>query len=147
MVTTTAEVVRSIDTTVLGVDLGYYIIDSFALKYLLPFVIMVSATSAVFKIFSGPHLSFLYAFYGSVIFTLVWEFAKHMFALYISYFPYYNKFYGSLGAIMILLLWLFFTAVIFLFSASVARAAYLKTHGGEEVLAEGKVVERRKTPR
>lgn len=143
MVTTVAEVVRSIDTTILGIDVGYYLIDSFALKYVLPFTIMVLATSAVFRIFSGPHLSFLYAFYGSLIFTLVWEFAKHMFALYISYFPYYNKIYGSLGTIMILLLWLFFTATIFLFSASVARAAFVRKLEDEGFFEERRRGERR----
>jgi membrane protein len=144
MVTTVAGVLRSIDTTVFGVDLGYYLIDSLAIKYVLPFVIMVSATSLVFKMFSGAHLSFLYAFYGSLVFTFVWEFAKHMFALYISYFPYYNKFYGSLGTIMILLLWLFFTAAIFLFSASVARSAYRCKLEDEGIFEERRLTDRRK---
>ncbi len=126
MVTAVAKVITELDTTVLGIDLGYYLIESLTLKYIMPFVIVVVAAAVVFRIFSGPHLNFRYALYGSLLFTVIWEIAKHLFALYISYFPSYNKFYGSLGAIMVLLLWLFFTLSIFLFSASIARVAYLE---------------------
>ncbi len=125
-VTAVARIIEKIDMTVFGIDLGYYLIESLTLKYILPFVIVVAATAVVFRIFSGPHLNLRYALYGSLFFTVAWEVAKNLFALYLSYFPSYNKFYGSLGAIMILLLWLFFSTSILLFSASVARAAYLE---------------------
>jgi membrane protein len=126
MVTAAAKIITDLDTTVFGIDLGYYLIESLTLKYIMPFVIVVVAAAGVFRIFSGPHLNFRYALYGSLLFTVTWEIAKHLFALYISYFPSYNKFYGSLGAIMVLLLWLFFSLSILLFSASIARVAYLE---------------------
>ena len=126
MVTAVARIIERIDMTVFGIDLGYYLIESLTLKYIMPFVIVVVATAVVFRMFSGPHLNFRYAFFGSLFFTVVWEIAKNLFALYLSYFPSYNKFYGSLGTIMVLLLWLFFSLSILLFSASIARAAYLE---------------------
>ncbi|MFQ5441710.1 MAG: YihY/virulence factor BrkB family protein [Thermodesulfobacteriota bacterium] len=124
IVTTAINIVERVDMTVLGFDLTHYIFEGIAVKYVFPFVVVVAAVTVVYKIFSGPNLVFRYAFYGAVIFAFLWEAAKQFFALYLYYFPSYNRFYGSLGTIMVLLIWMFFSAAIFLFSASVARAAF-----------------------
>jgi len=110
---------------VIGRSAAGYIVNGLTLKYIFPFVLVVIAVTLVFKIFSGPDLNIRYAFFGSLIFSFIWELAKQGFALYLYYFPTYNRLYGSLGAIMILLLWMFFTAAIFLFSAAIARAAFI----------------------
>jgi len=104
---------------------GGYFLKAIALKYVFPFALVVTAVTVVFRIFSGPDLNIRYAFYGSLIFSFLWELAKQGFAFYLRYFPTYNMLYGSLGAIMILLLWMFFTAAILLFSAAIARAAFI----------------------
>ncbi|MBI1912532.1 MAG: YihY/virulence factor BrkB family protein [Deltaproteobacteria bacterium] len=109
---------------VFGFDLTYFIFDSFAFKYILPFLLVTLIVALGYKIISGPNMNFEYAFYGSILFTALWELAKNLFAWYVSNFPSYNKFYGSLGTIMILMIWIFYSANIFLFSASVAKAAY-----------------------
>ncbi|MBI5468270.1 MAG: YihY/virulence factor BrkB family protein, partial [Deltaproteobacteria bacterium] len=57
-------------------------------------------------------------------FTALWELAKQLFAWYVSNFGAYNKFYGSLETLMLLLLWIFYSSNIFLFSACVAKSAY-----------------------
>ena len=63
------------------------------------------------------------SFFGSALFTVLWELAKQLFAVYVSNFQSYNKFYGSIGALMIFLMWIFYSASIFLFAASVSMAA------------------------
>lgn len=122
-ITTLAKVFTASKFLILGFDISYYV-QSLMITYVLPFFIMVLAVSVVYWILSGPNLNFDYSFYGSLIFATLWEVSKHFFAIYISYVPTYNKFYGSIGTVMILLLYIFFTACIFLFSAAVARAAY-----------------------
>ena len=129
IVTAAAGIVSRINVRVLGIDLAYWLIESLTLKYILPFVIVVLTVTAVFQVFSGPNLRLRYAFYGSLIFAVLWETGKQCFALYIHYFPTYNRFYGSLGTIMLLLIWIYFSASIFLFSASIARAAFMESGG------------------
>lgn len=124
LVTAAAEILLSVRVVVYGVDLSYYLIEGLALTFILPFVLMALSVTFVYKMFSGSNLSFRFAFYGSLLFTSVWEVCKYLFAYYISNFAQYNKFYGSLSTVMILLLWIFFSTTIFLFSASLARAAY-----------------------
>ena len=124
LVTAAANILLEVRVVLFGVDLSYYLIEGLALTFILPFVLMVVSVTFVFKMFSGSNLSVRFAFYGSLFFASIWEVSKYLFAFYISNFAQYNKFYGSLSTVMILLLWLFFSANIFLFSASLARAAY-----------------------
>lgn len=131
-VTAAVNIIHSYDMKPFGYDIGYYFLEGVALNYLLPFVTVVIAVAIVFRIFSGGNLNWRYAFYGSALFSVLWEVAKHLFAFYLSHFPSYNKFYGSLGTIMILLVWLFFTSTLFLFSASFARSAFLEGNTEEK---------------
>ncbi len=125
IVTAAMGLVESATFNLPGLDVAGYILEILALKYVFPFILVVAAVTVVFKIFSGPELHLRFAFFGSLIFSFIWELAKWGFSQYLYYFPTYNRLYGSLGTIMILLLWMFFTAAIFLFSAAVARAAFI----------------------
>jgi membrane protein len=51
---------------------------------------------------------------GSLFFAIGWLAASLLFALYISKFGSYNRTYGSLGAVIILLVWLYWTNLILL---------------------------------
>ncbi|MBI5048011.1 MAG: YihY/virulence factor BrkB family protein [Deltaproteobacteria bacterium] len=119
-----AEVLSRIKIAALGIDISYYLTKSVTFKYFLPVVIMVAAVAFIFKIMAGTNIKVRHAILGSIIFSVLWEAAKHIFAWYISHFGNFNKAYGSLGAIMILLLWVYYSAVIFLFSAEFI--AYVK---------------------
>ncbi|WP_245986932.1 YihY/virulence factor BrkB family protein [Azospirillum thermophilum] len=55
--------------------------------------------------------------WGSVIATLVWLLGSVGFSLYVSYFGSYNETYGSVGAVVVLLLWFNLTAYVILLGA------------------------------
>lgn len=116
---------EAIEVGLLGLGSLYSFIIIVVTRYLLPFFLVSGIVAAVFRLLAGPNLNLRCAFFGSAMFTLLWELAKQLFAAYVANFGSYNKFYGSLGALMILLMWIFYTSNIFLFSASVARASYL----------------------
>lgn len=54
---------------------------------------------------------------GSVVATLLWIAVSGLFSLYVSRFGNYNETYGSMGAVIILLMWFFLTAYMFLLGA------------------------------
>ncbi len=132
VITAASLLLRQVKIPVFGVDLSYYIIQSLTFKYALPFFLVAFMIAIVYRIFSGPNLNFRYAFYGSVVFTLLWEAAKHLFTWYISNFAAYSVFYASLGTLMVLLVWIYYSVNIFLYSASVAKAAYGRMGGAGE---------------
>jgi len=124
VVTAVSGISARVQVTLFGVDLSHLLIESIGLKYVAPFLTVTVSVALVYRILSGSALNILYALYGSVVFTVLWESAKQVFALYLSYFPSYNKFYASLGTLMILLIWIYYSVSIFLFAAAFARAAY-----------------------
>ncbi len=57
--------------------------------------------------------------WGSATATTLWLLGSALFSFYVSHFGSYDKMYGSLGAVVILLLWLWVAAVFFLMGAEV----------------------------
>ncbi len=64
---------------------------------------------------------------GSVFATTVWLLPSAAFSLYVSYFANYDKTYGSLGAVIILLLWLYISFYIILLGAEINAELELQT--------------------
>lgn len=116
---------EAIEVNILGLGYIYTFFIIFLTRFVAPFLLVSGMIAVVFRLLSGPNLDMRSAFFGSALFTVLWELAKQLFAVYVANFQSYNKFYGSIGTLMILLMWIFYSANIFLFAASSARAAYL----------------------
>ena len=69
---------------------------------------------------------------GSLVGVALWVGASYAFRTYLHFFNSYNKTYGSLGAAMILLMWLFITGLAFLLggeiNAQIEHAAAKRGH-------------------
>lgn len=68
----------------------------------------------------GEAISFRAAFVGGLFTGIIWSFFSYFFRLYIQNFSNYEATYGSLGAIIILLLWLYLTSIILMVGSMVA---------------------------
>jgi membrane protein len=64
---------------------------------------------------------------GSVFATVVWLAASFAFSFYVSHFGHYDKTYGSLGAVIILLFWLYLSFYIVLIGAEINAELELQT--------------------
>jgi membrane protein len=65
--------------------------------------------------------------WGSAVATLLWVLASLAFSFYVSSFGNYNKTYGALAGMIILLLWLFLTAFVVLAGAELNTEMELQT--------------------
>lgn len=65
--------------------------------------------------------------WGAVIATLLWVVGSVLFTIYVTNFGHYNKTYGSLGAVVVLLLWLYLSAFIVLLGAEINAEMELQT--------------------
>jgi membrane protein len=64
---------------------------------------------------------------GSVIATLLWIIASSGFSFYVSRFASYNETYGSLGGVVIMLMWLYISAYIIILGATINAAVEQQT--------------------
>lgn len=76
---------------------------------------------------------------GAILATVLWIAGSLLFSLYAANFGRYNETYGSLGAIVVVLLWLFLTAFVVIFGAELnaeteRQTAEDTTEGREEPL-------------
>jgi membrane protein len=133
MMTAVAKILSDVAPLGPALKLPYAMLESLTFKLVIPFVLVTITVTFVYKLFSGPNLSLRFAFYGSLIFTVLWETAKQFFAWYVSNFTSYNRLYGSLGTLMVFLIWIFYSANMLLFSAAIARSAYTNRGGRENV--------------
>ena len=82
---------------------------------------------------------------GAFFAVLCWLIATGAFRLYLSYFDNYNRTYGSLGAVIVLMMWLYVTSVVILLGGEVnseirraaAEAGARKAQEPIEAPAEG----------
>ncbi|WP_163848649.1 YihY/virulence factor BrkB family protein [Pseudooceanicola aestuarii] len=66
---------------------------------------------------------------GAVLAVLVWAVASYGFSLYISNFGRYNEVYGSIGAAVAMLIWLYISAFLILLGASLNVQIKRQTNG------------------
>lgn len=95
--------------------------EDFILRYL-PWVVMFLVLMIVLGLFYrwGPNMederhSWLTP--GAVLAALLWAGASMAFSAYLTNFGSYNRIYGSIGAVIALLMWLYISAYIVLFGA------------------------------
>lgn len=69
---------------------------------------------------------------GSVFAIPVWLLASFAFAFYVNNFGSYNKTYGSIGAVIVLLLWLFITGFIIIVGAEINAVVEHSSEKGKE---------------
>ena len=65
---------------------------------------------------------------GAIFATIAWVIASGLFSLYVSNFGSYNETYGSLGAVIVLMLWLQITAVVVIYGAEINAELERQTH-------------------
>ncbi|MCF8054138.1 MAG: YihY family inner membrane protein [Deltaproteobacteria bacterium] len=93
------------------------VMQTWMLPNILPFAVGWVFFAIVYKIVPTSKISWIGALTGSFIFCLLLGAAKMFFSWYISTFGSYDIIFGSLEKMIILLIWMFYVAFIFLFCA------------------------------
>jgi membrane protein len=98
----------------------------FASRFMALFIIFLTMVSLIY--YFGPSVEDRWRFFnpGSIIATFLIIGISYGFSFYLSNFANYNKIYGSIGAIIAFMVWLYFISVILLIgfeiNASIDRA-------------------------
>ncbi len=71
---------------------------------------------------------------GSIVAILLWIIFTGGFRLYLGYFNTYNKAYGSLGAVIIMMLWLYLTALALMIGGAINAVLHESKNTGDQVV-------------
>ena len=90
---------------------------SILFKYIAPFVLVLMTFTAVYVIIPKVKVSWRNAFKGALFVTILWELAKYFFTWYVKNVIHFGAIYGSLTTFILFLLWVYYSACIFLLGA------------------------------
>ena len=92
----------------------------FFLKYILPFFFSFCMIFLVYKIIPNKKIRVKAAFQATLFTALLWESAKHFFGWYVLRLKGFTVIYGSLSALVIFVLWIYYSAAILFLGGEVA---------------------------
>jgi membrane protein len=105
----------------------FLIFSLYLLKFIVLFVLFLIAISVVYYFAPALHNRWKFISIGSVAATLASVIVSYLFSFYITNFGTYNKIYGSIGAMIAMMVWIYMISVILLvgyeINASVDQAA------------------------
>lgn len=107
------EMISSALITWLGVDGGIFLYIAY-LRYPIGFAGMVVVFSALYYFIPCKKLRFREAMPGAVLTSVFWIIFSMLFAYYVNNYGNYSKLYGSIGVIIVLMLWLQITSTTIL---------------------------------
>lgn len=83
-------------------------------RYVFIVVVMIFIFVVIYKLAPAKRLTWKEVIPGAVFSTFGWVIVSFGFSFYIDNFNNYSRFYGSLGAVFILMTWLFIISIIFI---------------------------------
>jgi membrane protein len=122
IVTAATRIMANLQIPLWGINLGDSHFFKFLVAYLFPYLILAAGFTAVYKFVPNTAVALRHALAGGASCALLFEGAKHFFTWYIATYSKYGVVYGSLEAIVILVVWTFYSSSILLFCAEVVSA-------------------------
>lgn len=111
-----------------GLDLLALAAHDLFLTYTLPFLLAFLTVTVLYRYVPRRRPEWREAMIGAMTFSLLWVAAKLLFVTYRDYATVYTPLYGSLLEIILLLLWLYYSAALLLFGAVVAHSLQQRAH-------------------
>lgn len=106
------------------------------LRIIIPFTSMVIIFALLYKFSPTPeeglNIKFNQTLPGAVFAAIGWIIASMIFSFYVNNFSNYSKTYGSLGGIIILLIWLYIASIMIVLGGEI-NGAYASIKGGTGV--------------
>ncbi|MBC8060613.1 MAG: YihY/virulence factor BrkB family protein [Clostridiaceae bacterium] len=88
-------------------------------RYLLVIIIMIFIFSSIYHFIPCRKLSFKEVLPGGVFTSIGWIIFSEMFSYYVNNFSNYSMLYGSIGAVIILMTWLFLISILILIGGEI----------------------------
>lgn len=100
-----------------GIEISLTEMSAFFLRYVIPYLVSVMFFYFLYWIIPTAKIRAMILLAGSALFALLMEIAKQLFTFYIANYTRYGIIFGTLEPVVILIIWVFYVALIFLFCA------------------------------
>ncbi|NFG24408.1 YihY/virulence factor BrkB family protein [Clostridium botulinum] len=88
-------------------------------RYAFVVIIMIFIFASIYRFTPSKRLRWREVIPGSIFSTLGWIVTSYGFSFYIDNFRNFSRFYGSLGAVFILMTWLFLISILFILGVEI----------------------------
>jgi membrane protein len=119
-----------------GLDLLALAAHDLFLTYTLPFALAFLAVTGLYRLVPRRRPQWREAMIGALTFSLLWIATKLLFVTYITYATVYAQLYGSLLEVILLLLWVYYSAALLLIGAEVSHHLQQRSQVWSEVTAK-----------
>jgi membrane protein len=106
------------------------------LQLVLAVALLVALGAIVFKLLPNVQQRWSHVFVASAITTLLWIVATVLFRFYVQNFGSYNKTYGTIGGVIILLSWMYYSMFVLLVGGELAAELHKGTGATEPLKGE-----------
>lgn len=87
------------------------------LQYLVSLALLLAGYTGALRTLPHVQVEWRDAFIGAVVGTVLWELARRIFTWYLANLAQFYVVYGSLGALVAVMVWIYLSATIFLYAA------------------------------
>ena len=91
-----------------------------ALELVMAFCLLVGLGVMIFKLLPNAHQQWRHVAAAAVVTTVLWVAATLLFRLYVQHFGSFNKTYGTIGGVIALLSWMYYTMLVVLSGGELA---------------------------
>jgi membrane protein len=108
---------RDPDLVPLGQNLIVPLARGLRLQYLASVALVLASFTVALRTFPHAAIGWRAALLGGCVGTTLWEIARRFFLWYLANLAQFYVVYGSLGALVAVMVWIYFSATIFLYAA------------------------------
>jgi len=98
------------------------------LRWVISIAVMSIVLALMYKFAPDKHFPFKEVIIGAIIATVLWQVVSFGFSIYVANFGSYSATYGSLGGLIVLMLWFFLTGLILVIGAEINAILHRRKH-------------------
>lgn len=98
------------------------------LRWVISIAVMSVVLALMYKFAPDKHFPFKEVIIGAVVATVLWQVVSFGFSIYVANFGSYSATYGSLGGLIVLMLWFFLTGLILVVGAEINAILHRRKH-------------------
>lgn len=111
-------VILDLISSITGITTGMGILLQ-VLRWVISIVVLTTFIMLLYRFAPNKKITFKHILPGALIASLLWQIISFGFSIYVSNFGNYSATYGTLGGLIILMIWFFLTGLILMVGASI----------------------------